>query len=108
MGGDEFLCCPGDPEQRPSRADRTPLHRPDAGGLAHLQNAKAAGLELLAPPRSTTTPAMRILPRLHLLVAQIVVLPESRLLGRESPATYLHACPIPGEDANRLCDLAKN
>ena len=51
---------------------------------------------------------MRILPRLHLLVAQIVVLPESRLLGRESPATYLHACPIPGEDANRLCDLAKN
>ena len=39
--------------------------------------------------------------------AQIVVFPESCLLGWENPAAHLRARPIPGEDAGRLSDLAR-
>jgi len=39
--------------------------------------------------------------------AQIVVFPESCLLGWENPEAHKRACPIPGEDSDRLAGLAK-
>ena len=39
--------------------------------------------------------------------AQIVALPESSILGWENPAAHERACPIPGDDSDRLCSLAR-
>lgn len=39
--------------------------------------------------------------------AQIVVFPESCLLGWENPDAHLRACSIPGADSGRLANLAK-
>jgi predicted amidohydrolase len=39
--------------------------------------------------------------------ADIVVFPESALLGWENPEAHTRACPIPGDDSDRLCKLAK-
>lgn len=39
--------------------------------------------------------------------AEIVAFPESCILGWENPAAHERACPIPGADSGRLCDLAR-
>ena len=39
--------------------------------------------------------------------AQIVTLPESCILGWENPSAHQRAEPIPGEDSDRLCELAR-
>jgi len=39
--------------------------------------------------------------------AQIVLFPESSVLGWENPAAHQRACPIPGDDSARLASLAK-
>ena len=39
--------------------------------------------------------------------AQIVTLPESCILGWENPSAHQRARPIPGEDSDRLCELAR-
>jgi predicted amidohydrolase len=38
---------------------------------------------------------------------EIIVLPESAILGWENPEAHTRAFPIPGEDSDRLCRLAK-
>lgn len=39
--------------------------------------------------------------------AEIVVFPESCILGWVNPTAFQKAFPIPGEDSRRLCELAK-
>jgi predicted amidohydrolase len=39
--------------------------------------------------------------------AEIIVFPESAILGWENPEAHMRAFAIPGEDSNRLCQLAK-
>ncbi len=39
--------------------------------------------------------------------ADIICLPESVILGWGNPDAHKRACPIPGDDSNRLCELAK-
>ena len=39
--------------------------------------------------------------------AEIIVLPESSLLGWENPDAHERACPIPGKDSEVLCNLAR-
>ncbi len=40
--------------------------------------------------------------------ADIVCFPETVLLGWVNPEAHKRACPIPGEDSDRLCKLAKD
>jgi predicted amidohydrolase len=40
--------------------------------------------------------------------AEIVCFPETSILGWVNPDAHQRAYPIPGEDSNRLCELAKN
>jgi predicted amidohydrolase len=39
--------------------------------------------------------------------AEIIVFPESAILGWENPEAHTRAFPIPGEDSDRLCRLAQ-
>jgi predicted amidohydrolase len=39
--------------------------------------------------------------------AEIIVFPESSLLGWENPDAHRRACPIPGKDSEQLCNLAR-
>lgn len=39
--------------------------------------------------------------------ADIICFPETVLLGWVNPDAHRRACPIPGEDSDRLCELAK-
>ena len=39
--------------------------------------------------------------------AEIVCFPETVILGWVNPDAHERACPIPGEDSGRLCELAK-
>ena len=39
--------------------------------------------------------------------AKIIVFPESSILGWINPEAHTRATPIPGNDANFLCNLAK-
>jgi len=39
--------------------------------------------------------------------ADIICFPETAILGWVNPAAHKRACPIPGEDSGRLCELAK-
>ena len=39
--------------------------------------------------------------------AEIIVFPESSLLGWVNPDAHLRACPIPGKDSEQLCNLAR-
>ncbi len=39
--------------------------------------------------------------------ADIICLPESAILGWENPNAHKRACPIPGDDSNKMCELAK-
>jgi predicted amidohydrolase len=39
--------------------------------------------------------------------AEIVCLPETAILGWVNPDAHKRAHPIPGEDSDRLCNLAK-
>lgn len=39
--------------------------------------------------------------------AELVAFPESCILGWVNPDAHKRACPIPGEDSDRLCELAK-
>ncbi|MGA3013035.1 MAG: carbon-nitrogen hydrolase family protein [Bacteroidales bacterium] len=39
--------------------------------------------------------------------AEIIVFPESCLLGWVNPVAFQRACQIPGKDSKRICDLAK-
>jgi len=39
--------------------------------------------------------------------AEIVCFPETVILGWVNPEAHERACPIPGEDSGRLCELAK-
>lgn len=39
--------------------------------------------------------------------AELVVFPESSLLGWENPDAHQRACPIPGKDSEFICQLAK-
>jgi predicted amidohydrolase len=36
----------------------------------------------------------------------VIVFPESSILGWENPEAFQHACPIPGKDSEFLCSLA--
>jgi len=39
--------------------------------------------------------------------AELVVFPESCLLGWENPDAHKRACPIPGDDSKKICQLAQ-
>lgn len=39
--------------------------------------------------------------------ADIICFPETAILGWVNPEAHKRACPIPGEDSKRLCELAK-
>jgi predicted amidohydrolase len=39
--------------------------------------------------------------------ADIICFPEAAILGWVNPDAHKRACPIPGEDSGRLCELAK-
>lgn len=38
---------------------------------------------------------------------EIIVFPESSILGWQNPDAHKRADPIPGDDSNRLCELAE-